>query len=113
MALAKTKLDTLTSAQSQLRTLLDNYSGFPTDYNNVGSSIWDSQFRGSLREDVRAHLDRIKTHLQTLKSRHEDRFNIINNAVTTAERDVESLTSQIRHISNRISLLERERRTLL
>ena len=110
---AKTKLDTLTSSQSQLSTLLDNYSSFPADYSNLGSSIWDAQFRGSLRQDFRVHLDQIKTHLQMLKSRHEDRLNIINNAVTTAERDVRTLTNQIRNINNRISLLERERRTLL
>jgi len=53
---ANTKLETLTTARNQLNTLLDNYFRFPTDYSNIGSSIWDNQFRGSLRLDVRVHL---------------------------------------------------------
>ena len=110
---AKTKLDALTSVQHQLKTLLDNYSSFPADYSNLGSSIWDTQFKGSLRKDVRVHLDQVKTDLQTLRSRHEDRLNIINNAHATAESDVESLTNQISNINNAVSLLETERRTLL
>ena len=110
---AKTKQETLTTAQYQLNKLLENYYAFPSDYGSLGSSILDSQFRGSLREEVRVHLERIEAHLQTFKSRHEDRLKIIDDELTATENDVTSLTRQISTINTTVSLLESERRILL
>jgi len=109
----RAKLDTLRSAKFQLNTLLDNYSNLTTDYSSLDSSIWDSRFRGSLRRSFQSDLSQIERHLQTLKNNHEDRQNIIANAITSAETEETSLQNQITGFNTRINNLEQERRSLL
>jgi len=109
----RAKLETLRSAEHNLKKLLDNYSDFPTKYSNLDNSIWDSQFRGSLRRGFQENLNEIKSHLLTLKGDHRDRHGSISNAIRTTENEEGSLVTRIRVISNKISLLEQERRALL
>lgn len=107
------KLETLTSAEYKLSELLSNHSNFPTEYSNLGSSTWESQFRGSLKRGFHDSLYDIKDHLQTLKSAHQDRYETISNAIKTIENEERSLVASISVMNNKMIRLEQERRTLL
>jgi len=109
----RAKLETLRSAENNLRTLLDNYTDFPTEYSNLDNSIWDSQFRGGLRRGFLENLNEIQNQLLTLNRGHRDRHVTISNAIRSIENEEGSLVTRIRVINNKISLLEQERRTLL
>ncbi|PFD31814.1 DUF5082 domain-containing protein [Bacillus cereus] len=97
------KLERLKAAKRSLQGELHHFDSYKKEFNNLGTSLTTSQFKGARRKKFDEKLKEIVTALDADKGKHNERLNAMNSKITLLEMDQSIIGDAIASISASIS----------